>query len=193
MKLHPNAHASRALALLSPTENEAIEFYKLSFSLALQNIENRPVSRSEEGSKQLLSDIVSEFSGWLNGNARYDVLEEFLNNVSASNVSSQLLNTKDRVLHARVALALLTKNDYDTAIEILRSNCFPTYGALRSELIQLWHEAQLRKAEDKKGSSLTRLELLKLRRTYRCHGDATELTLSDDCICGPPNLGYAYP
>ena len=184
MKLHPNAHASRALALLAPTQDEAIELYKTSFTLALN-------AKSTEGSKQLVSDIVSEFTGWLNGNSRYVVLEEFLRNVSNTNFS-HLLDTKDRVLHARVALAL-TKNDFEFAIETLRSNCFPTYGSLRSDLIKLWHEAQLQKAESLKGSSLTRVELLNLRRRFRCHGDRTDLTLNDDCICGPPNLGYAYP
>ena len=184
MKLNPNAHASRALALLAPTQDEAIELYKTSFSLAMKAPETK-------GSAQLVSDIVSEFSGWLNGNSRYNVLDEFLRNVSNTKYSN-LLETKDRVLHARVALAL-SKNDFKFAIQTLRSNCFPTYGALRSDLIKLWHEAQLQKAESLKGSSLSRLELLNLRRKFRCYGDATELTLNDDCICGPPNLGYAYP
>ena len=97
----------------------------------------------------------------------------FSRNVSNTKYGN-LLETKDRVLHARVALAL-SKNDFEFAIQTLRSNCFPTYGALRSDLIKLWHEAQLQKAESVKGSSLSRLELLNLRRKFRCD-DATELT-----------------
>ena len=47
-------------------------------------------------------------------------------------------------------------------------------------------------AEAAKGSALTPPELLKLRRALRCYGDATTNTLDDDCIMGPPNLGYQY-
>lgn len=187
-KLHPNAHATRALALLAPTQEESISFYEKAFLLASQS----DLRESTHGSRQLVSDIVSEFSGWLNGNNQYDTLASFLNDIKTSNYSS-LLDSKDRVLHARASLAV-HKNDFNSAIEILRSNCFPTYSSLRSELINLWHEAQLQKAvSENGGEELSRLELLHLRRKFRCHGDLTDLTLKDDCVCGPPNLGYAYP
>ena len=48
------------------------------------------------------------------------------------------------------------------------------------------------RAEQAKGAPLSTPELLRLRRKYRCDGDATDRTLADACICGPPNLGYAY-
>jgi hypothetical protein len=58
--------------------------------------------------------------------------------------------------HTQAALAVY-EQDFATAITIIRSNCFPTYGSLRDELIQLWHTAQRQKAEHDKGSGLTKM------------------------------------
>ena len=59
-------------------------------------------------------------------------------------------------LHTQAALAVY-EQDFATAITIIRSNCSPTYGSLRDELIQLWHTAQRQKAEHDKGSGLTKM------------------------------------
>ena len=122
--------------------------------------------------------------------AGWSALNDFLTNLASPLTSAYL--QKDRALHARAALAV-HNHDHATAIPILRHHCFPTYGSLRADLIKLWHEAQAQKAvEDKGGVALTTAERLALRRRLRCDGDHTDRTLSDPCVCGPPNLGYAY-
>ena len=96
------------------------------------------------------------------------------------------------MLHARAALHV-ERGEFAQALPILRGHCFPTYGSLRAELIHLWHVAQEQKAVAAKGgASLTLVEKLRLRRRLRCDGDSTSRTLEDRCLCGPPNLGYAY-
>jgi hypothetical protein len=39
---------------------------------------------------------------------------------------------------------------------------------------------------------MLRQELKRLREKFRCDGDRTDRTLSDGCVNGPPNIGYAY-
>merc|ERR1712226_678515 len=91
--------------------------------------------------------------------------------------------------------------DAETAIHILRQNCFPTYGTLRKELLALWWTAQKLNATAHKNKNnndddieevLTTSELLALRKRLRCDGDSSTRRIDDPCICGPPNLGYQY-
>jgi len=80
----------------------------------------------------------------------------------------------------------------DARLEGLPTAAETRYGSARSDLIQLWHAAQNLKAVAAKGSALTDLERLALRKRFRCDGDLTTQTLEDACVCGPPNLGYMY-
>eukprot|EP00939_MAST-03C_sp_MAST-3C-sp1_P000462 g462.t1 len=191
MALKGNAHAARALAFLAESLNDAIEMYSESWSLALDAL-RRADDEGDDGAKQLGVDLSSEYAGWLMGNEQWLLLREFLASLASASEPIRSYLKKDRVLHAQAALAV-HNGDFEAAIRILRDNCFPTYGALRQMLIELWHEAQLQKAVKNKGSALSKAELINLRREFRCYGDSTESTLKDPCICGPPNLGYAYP
>ena len=92
----------------------------------------------------------------------------------------------------RSAALAVNKGDFKTALPILRGNCFPTYGSLRSRLIDLWYTANVQKETAAKGAPLDRGEKLALRRRLRCDGDSSHGSLDGPCICGPPNLGYAY-
>eukprot|EP00940_MAST-03C_sp_MAST-3C-sp2_P003225 g3225.t1 len=183
MALKESAHAARALAMLAKNVEDATAMYFKAWSLALNALRSR---EDDDGARQLCVDLSSELAGWLMGNERWDVLRAFLSSLDGTYLE------KDRVLHARASLAV-HDHDFETAITILGSHCFPTYGALRQQLIELWHAAQLQRATKEKGRNLTRMELLSLRRRFRCYGDSTDATLKDPCVCGPPNLGYKYP
>ena len=100
--------------------------------------------------------------------------------------------SQDKLLHAQACVAI-QENNYTSAIAILTSNCFPTYGSLRNDLIELWYEANLQKTEAEKGSPLSnaRNSAFKTRpwlwRRSRNH-DQSERKLHPWAI----NLGYAY-
>ena len=60
------------------------------------------------------------------------LLREFLDRAEASSAGPALMG-KDRVLHAKAALAV-HRNQSQAAMAILRSNCFATYGSDRTQL-----------------------------------------------------------
>jgi hypothetical protein len=186
-KLNPSVHAARNLAIIAPTQNEAVNLYKEAWARweALDPNVDPTVT-------QLGADLAGEFCGWLLGNERWADLELFLHSLHSSGVSSQIFLGKDRVLHAQAGLAV-RRGDFDAAITILRGNCFPTYGSLRANLLALWWDAQKGKAMAEKGGvPLSTRELLVLRKQLRCDGDESQRGIDDPCICGPPNLGYRY-
>ena len=186
MSLQPNVHAARALALMAPTLDAAADAFLRAWSLweALDGTADLNVA-------QLGADLSGEICGWMLGNERWVQLGAFLDRLKGMARAASFLK-KDRALHAQAALAV-SLGDYRTALPILRGNCFPTYGSLRAEVIDLWHRAMQQKEMAKLGGRpLTVGEKLALRKRLRCDGDQTGRRLSDKCICGPPNLGYAY-
>ena len=185
MNLQPSVHGARNLAIFAKTADEAAGGYQKAWRLWLDLDPTAP------NVAQLGSDLSTEISGWLLGNERWDELSAFLLELGSKPRYAPYL-MKDHTLHARAALAV-HNGDFATAIPILRGNCFPTYGRMRSAIIQLWHQAQLLKARASNGGrELSRSEKIALRKRFRCDGDSSEGTLDGPCVCGPPNLGYAY-
>lgn len=178
--------ATRNLATIAPDADAAAKLYESAWSLWTQ------LSASDPAKFQLGADLAGEMCGWMLLNARFDELAKFLSSLGRSKATTAYL-AKDRVLHARAGLAV-HMGDYATALPILKGNCFPTYGSERQKLIQLWFEANLLKAtaEDNAGAPLSPKQKLRLRKKFRCDGDHTDRRLNDACLCGPPNLGYAY-
>ena len=188
--LKKSVHGARNLAIFSSTKTEAIDYYKQAWDIWKTLDPNVDVVVERLG-----ADLTSEFAGWLVGNEEWAELNALLNDIKSNGISSSMKENflnQDKLLHAQACIANQNK-DYDTAIKILTKNCFPTYGSLRNALIQLWFEANVIKAETKKGSSLSVLETVHLRRELGCGGDSeTTLSYKNNCIRGPPNLGYAY-
>ena len=182
LSLHPHPLAARNLATFAPTADAASAHYHRAWALwrSLHTAGADPISA------QLGADLAGEIAGWLLLNRRWEELAPFLAALPSP------YTTKDRVLHARAGLAVHRK-DHATALPLLREHCFPTYGGERSKLIQLWFEAQTLKAIDANGGTpLTTAQQLALRKRFRCDGDRTTQKLDSACVCGPPNLGYAY-
>ena len=186
MARKPSVHAARALALLAPSADAACAAYLRAWALweALDGASDGTV-------RQLGADLSGEIAGWMLLNERWAELRTFLARLRAAPAPTPRYLLKDRALHAAAALAVHDA-DHATAIALLRGHCFPTYGSMRSELIQLWHAAQALAAEHAKGAPLSVRERLALRKRFRCDGDATNRKLDDKCLNGPPNLGYAY-
>jgi Domain of unknown function (DUF5107) len=190
MDLKKSVYAARNLAIIATTKQEVIERYQEAWSLW-----NSLDPNDDPSVEQLGSDLAGEICGWMIGNEKWHELQLFLdslqNTTSPPNKYSQILR-KDRVLHALAAIFVI-RREFDQAISILRENCFPTYGALRANLLKLWWEAQKGKAQAEKGNEiLSSFELLSLRKRLRCDGDESHQGIDDPCICGPPNLGYGY-
>ena len=167
---------------------------------------------SQQGSRiqgaLLGKDLAREMCAWYTASSRFDELRTFLSK-PLPNVMG--LPKKDQVLHATAALAVhdaevdmetspeLAMQKAKKAIEILTSNCFPTYGSMRSKLLNLWLRAQvLKERHSLGGRPLSRRELIRLKKRIGCDGDSgTSTTPSADvtsqvCLNGPPNLGWAY-
>ena len=187
MALKPSVHAARVLALLAPTADAAAAAYGRAWAL-WEELD----TAADPNAAQLGADLSGERCGWLVVNKRWDELGDFLARLATHGKLGSVFLGKDRALHARAALAV-ERGEHADAIAILRHNCFPTFGNLRKELIQLWYAAQLQKAVAAKGGApLDVREKLALRKRLRCDGDRTVGKLDGPCVNGPPNLGYAY-
>ena len=68
--------------------------------------------------------------------ARYAELQSFVGALEKGGTATRAFLATDRLLHVKAALAVHAK-DFKTAITTLTSNCFPTYGSLRADLIQV--------------------------------------------------------
>jgi hypothetical protein len=86
-----------------------------------------------------------------------------------------VLCVHSKVLHARVSVAV-SRLDSATAISILTSNCFPTYGSDRALLVALWFEAQYVREQARVRHPLSRLEMHQVRVANP----------------SPPSLGVTY-
>eukprot|EP01084_Bolivina_argentea_P150117 262158_1 len=181
--LKPSVHAYRNLAIIANTTNDAIYLFNKAWSLwktLNMNIDSSVYN--------LGKDLASEISSWLMLNEEWNELNTFLLDVQS--YPSYLI--KDQVLHAQASL-LIYQNDYLSALKILTSYCFPTYGSERSALIQLWWNGKMMEAIDNNGGkSLTKIQIVHLRRELGCDGDSTSTNINDDCTRGPPNLGLRY-
>eukprot|EP00756_Hemistasia_phaeocysticola_P062387 Hpha_TRINITY_DN5820_c0_g1::TRINITY_DN5820_c0_g1_i1::g.45581::m.45581 len=181
LKLKPSPHAFRNLALFAATEDEAAALYASAWS------ELKKVPSTDPSAGDLAKDLSGEIATWLLLNERWGEVRSFLNNEVPREYAS-----KDRILHARAGLAV-HDGDWKTAVDILTSHCFPTFGSERSRLINLWFQAKLLEAKEANGGKdLTKRQVIKLRKTLGCDGDVTSSAWNDKCSRGPPNLGIAY-
>ena len=85
-------------------------------------------------------------------------------------------------------MQLISKSISNTIVYELSCSRPP---ALTSQMV--WYAANVLKArEEKGGAELSRVETFRLRKRLRCDGDRTDQYADSPCVCGPPNLGYAY-
>eukprot|EP00755_Sulcionema_specki_P008004 Sspe_Gene.39751::Locus_19163_Transcript_1_1_Confidence_1.000_Length_2428::g.39751::m.39751 len=185
MASKPSVHAARNLALLAANVSAGVAKYQQAWALW-----TKLNPSTDPNSARLGKDLASEMAGWLLAHQRWTELESLLADISAI-PNARPFAKKDRVLHATAAVAL-RKQDHILAKAILRGNCFPTYGSERAALIELWWQANVLEATKSKGSNLTTIEIVRLRRKIGCDGDYTVAKWNSPCRRGPPNLGYPY-
>jgi hypothetical protein len=163
MSLKATAVAARNIALLcGETDYDcAFSWYQKSWALAVSN-------RKEPNRDRLLKNLGAEISAFLQAVAPinhdfYGYMNEFISEVEKTDVPESLKHT-DQYLTMLVS-SHINNSQFDAALDILSSECFPTYGRARSELIDYWNNAQLLKKQEELKRDLTRGEQRDLRMT----------------------------
>ena len=96
--------------------------------------------KSDEARTRLGSNLASEMAIWYTVNQLWDALRLFLADVDKH--CGTACSLKDRVLDATSSLAV-HDGDYEKAMIVITSHCFPSYGGDRQRLIDTWHAAPL--------------------------------------------------
>jgi len=154
MELFPNPIAARCLAVLSSSAEEAWPYYELAWSLTQTTFIKDPAYH------RLTLNLITEISFFLQQQLWYDEMENFSNVVNQGEFMSEY--KVDAFLTLQIKL-MLNKHQYTQAIELLGSNCFPTYAKARDDLMSMWNLAQQGKAQIDKNRPLTNVELHQVR------------------------------
>lgn len=133
MDLKPNPIAQRCIAVLQKSSADAWT----NFNLALSILEEW---KNDLSYSRLKRNMINEMAIFLQGTSYYDDMVTFI-----SNIPESLQNSLDAVLELRVIL-LIHQAKYDEALNILSTNCFPTYATERLDLMNLWNLAVESKA-----------------------------------------------
>lgn len=185
MELKPSPHAARTMAIIAPDVQSAQAWYEQAWALWRDT-----VPKSDEARTRLGSNLASEMAIWYTVNQLWDALRLFLADVDKH--CGTACSLKDRVLDATSSLAV-HDGDYEKAMIVITSHCFPSYGGDRQRLIDTWYAAHLLMATAKNDhKKLTRMQVVRLRRRIGCDGDSTTSTWKSRCMRGPPNIGIAY-
>lgn len=142
IELKPNPIAMRCLAVLSSTYEEAWPYFKKAWSLT------KAMSPSDPASNRMALNMITEISYLLQEQLWYDDMEEFIKDVEGGSYMNSYV--VDSFLTMKLQL-LLHQKQYNTAVQILSENCFPTYAKWRSDLMSFWNTAVEGIAAQKKG------------------------------------------
>eukprot|EP00040_Diaphanoeca_grandis_P023668 m.129101 g.129101 ORF g.129101 m.129101 type:complete len:792 (+) comp29375_c0_seq12:86-2461(+) len=178
MSMKPSIHAARALAVSAPDDETARAYFLEAWSVY-------KLSEKTEETIRLGTNLASELTIWLTYKELWTDLKQLFGDIDLT----ADMRVKDRVLHARIALAI-EEDEPDVAQAIIKGHCFPTYGGDRNKLIALWEQSFMMQEEKKQGRPLTYFEQVLVRRRIGCIGDGSYYP--NKCNRGPPNIGYAY-
>ena len=140
MDMKPNPIAARCIAVLQKTTADAWTNFNIALSILDQWKDDASYSR-------LQRNMINEVAIFLQATTYYDDMSSFINTIPQT-----LLESLDAVLELRTIL-LIYQRDYDGALTILSSNCFPTYATERIDLMNLWNSAV-----EGKANAVTQLE-----------------------------------
>lgn len=147
MKLRPNVIASRCIAVHQSTPEEAWPHYLQAWKLL--SVSDR---KSDPAIARLYNNLVVEMSFFLVQENWLPQMQWFVTVVPEEN------RGLDGFLSLKLTV-LLAEGKNEEAIDVLSSNCFPTYAKARDTLMDAWNSAQEALAQQKKGSvALTNVE-----------------------------------
>lgn len=159
-KLKANPVAYRNLALLTKTADDAYPYFMKAWNMAVNNQE-------EPSRDRLVMNLAAEIAMFLQTQSDPKwraVLADFIINRldKAPNIPDRAKRT-DQIITSRIYVAIYVTRDFDYAISMLKSECFPTYGKGRKDLINFWNDAHILKEAQRIGRPLTRLEQRNVR------------------------------
>jgi hypothetical protein len=136
MALRPNPIAARNLALLSSSSTDAMLGYRQAWDILAS-----PSSpwRKDRAFQRLVLNLVNEMGVFLAPSTHFDDMAWLLS------IAPEETRSLDSVLRVEVVLALHNR-EYDKAMQVLESNCWPTYATDRQYLMTLWTQAVEAKA-----------------------------------------------
>ena len=144
MSLYPNPIAARCLAVLCSSTTDAWIYYQHAYSLL-------PSFTEDESYERVSMNLVNEMSIFLVQTTWYSEMESFLDEVIPK------FGWLDAVLRLQITWLIYARK-YEVALDILSSNCFPTYASDRSILMSLWNSAV-----EKQAGAMTEVEKYKAR------------------------------
>lgn len=149
VKLKPNVISARCLAVLQSTPEEAWVHYEQAWKLLVSNSWK---NQADPAIERLYNNMVVEISFFLLQENWLTQMQWFESVVPESN------RGLDGFLSLQISV-LLAENKNEEALEILGTNCFPTYAKARDTLMDAWNNAQMALAQQKKGDvPLTNVE-----------------------------------
>ena len=147
LEMKPNPVAARCLAVLSQTQEDAWTHYEQAWTILHSEW------TTDASYDRLTDNLVNEISMFLQQAGWYDNMQAFLDAVPEKHRNIDTYITMQIKVNLRNA-------EYDAAANILGKECFPTYAKARSDLMDMWNEAQEGIAAQKKGhdEKLTNVE-----------------------------------
>lgn len=168
LKLKPNPIAARCLAVLSSTQEDAWPFYELAWSI-LQKGDNFALDKEKASNaeystyERVTFNLITEISFFLQQALWYPEMESFVKIVLDGNYLEKYSVDAFITMHVKV---LMNQNQYNEAIAILKSNCFPTYAKARDDLMNMWNTAVVGLAQLKSEKKLTNVQQHQIRMSY---------------------------
>jgi hypothetical protein len=145
LELRPNPIAARNMAVLSQTYEEAWPYFMMGWNLLQQEWKSDPAY------ERLTRNMVTEISFLLQQESWFDRMGEWIKQVPA------FAQNLDAFVTLRIKY-MMHNGQYTDALEMLGSNCFPTYASARDDLMNMWNSCSEGVAAQKKGSELTYVE-----------------------------------
>jgi hypothetical protein len=211
MSLKPNVVAARNLALLASSPQARVARYHEAWELwkELSASAGGKWRDPPEATARLGLAVSKEFSALLTSTADWAGLQAFHTELAVHCPACMRGFGEDRFLDAKASL-LISKREYNTAIDVLTSHCFASYLGERTSLIGKWYHAKYMLEVERLGRNLTRIDTVRFKKRIGCYSgdDTTVFTAKSDaktglnmdwalewwagegpCDRGPPNLG----
>mmetsp|Transcript_28353 Transcript_28353/g.62805 ORF Transcript_28353/g.62805 Transcript_28353/m.62805 type:complete len:740 (-) Transcript_28353:392-2611(-) len=148
MSLRANPIASRCLAVLQATAEEAWPYFLQAWVLS------QSAYTADPAHARLTLNLVTEISFLLQQEEWWGLAEVFVKEVEGLQVQ---WGDSDAYVTLKIKLSL-QGGRYSQALESLGGNCFPTYAKARDDLMSMWAEGVEGVAGQKKGAALSLVE-----------------------------------
>jgi len=131
--LKPNPIALRCLAVLQSDPEASWSYYTQAWGVL-----HRDFTQDVDAYQRVTRNLITEMSFFLQQNAWWDRATWFIDQVNGGGFANGI--ELDAFTTLQIKLKLQQKS-YDDALNMLGSNCFPTYAKARDDLMNMWNTA----------------------------------------------------